>query len=54
MTPDELMQAALETAEQGMTHGELPIGRYAEAGPDTAFRRWSRHLAEADQPERTP
>ncbi|GID28071.1 nucleoside deaminase [Paractinoplanes brasiliensis] len=42
MTPDELMQAALETAEQGMTNGELPIGAAVELDGDIIARAWTR------------
>jgi len=32
MTPDELVAAAIEVAEEGMSHGELPIGAVVETG----------------------
>ncbi|MEV4347942.1 deaminase [Actinoplanes sp. NPDC049596] len=32
MTPDDLVQAALEVAEDGLGRGELPIGAVVEMG----------------------
>lgn len=43
------------TIEGGLRRAEAKdqFRRYAQAGPDNAFRRWARHLARPDQPECT-
>ncbi|MCU7724553.1 nucleoside deaminase [Actinoplanes sp. KI2] len=54
MTPDELVRAAIEVAEEGMAHGELPIGAVIEMGGEiiarahTRDRSWGRRLVHAD------
>ena len=54
VTPDELVRAAIDVAEEGMAHGERPIGAVVEIGGQiiarayTRNRSWGRHLAHAD------
>ena len=45
MTPDELVAAAIEVAEDGMTHGELPIGAVVEMGGRIIARRYTRDVS---------
>jgi tRNA(adenine34) deaminase len=54
VTPDELVAAAIAAAEDGMAHGEMPIGAVVETGGviiATAFTRdqvQQRRLIHAD------
>ncbi len=54
MTPDELMVAAIEVAEEGMAAGELPIGAVVAAGDEIVGRAYAadrtlgRRLVHAD------
>ncbi|MDI6099563.1 deaminase [Actinoplanes sp. NEAU-A12] len=54
MTPDDMVKAAIDVAEEGMAHGEMPIGAVVEMGGrivSRAFTRdlsWGRRLVHAD------
>lgn len=54
MTPDELMTAAIETADAGMAAGELPIGAVVAVGDEIIGRAYTqdqtlgRRLVHAD------
>jgi tRNA(adenine34) deaminase len=45
MTPDEMMVAAIEVAEQGLDHGELPIGAVVETGGTIIARAYTRDVS---------
>lgn len=45
MTPDELVTAAIEVAEEGMAAGELPIGAVVVAGSEVVGRAFTRDRA---------
>ena len=45
MTPDELVAAAIEVAEDGMRHGELPIGAVVETGGRIIARAYTRDVS---------
>jgi tRNA(adenine34) deaminase len=45
MTPDELVEAAIDVAEEGMAHGELPIGAVVEMGGQIVSRAFTRDVS---------
>ena len=45
MTPDDLVAAAIEVAEDGMRHGELPIGAVVETGGRIVARAYTRDVS---------
>jgi len=42
MTPDEMVLAAMEVAEEGMARGELPIGAVVASGDEIVARAYTR------------
>ncbi|WP_433382111.1 nucleoside deaminase [Actinoplanes sp. CA-142083] len=45
MTPDDLVAAAIEVAEEGMARGELPIGAVVEMGGEIIGRAHTQDVA---------
>ncbi|WP_250003720.1 nucleoside deaminase [Actinoplanes sp. M2I2] len=45
MTPDELVGAAVDVAEDGMASGELPIGAVVETGGEIIARAFTRDVS---------
>jgi tRNA(adenine34) deaminase len=45
MTPDELVRAAIAVAEDGLAHGELPIGAVVEMGGEIIARAYTSETA---------
>lgn len=45
MTPDDMVKAAIEVAEEGMSKGELPIGAVVVAGDEVVARAYTRDSA---------
>jgi tRNA(adenine34) deaminase len=45
MTPDELVRAAMEVAEEGLAQGELPIGAVVASGDEIVARAYTRDSA---------
>ncbi|GAA2603710.1 deaminase [Paractinoplanes durhamensis] len=45
MTPDELVGAAIDVAEEGMARGELPIGAVVEMGGRIIARAWTQDVS---------
>ncbi|MBL7257867.1 nucleoside deaminase [Paractinoplanes lichenicola] len=44
MTPDDLMLAALDVAEEGLAHGEMPIGAVVELNGKIIARAYTRDV----------
>lgn len=45
MTPDDLVSAAIQVAEEGMAQGELPIGAVVDMGGRVVSRAFTRDIS---------
>jgi tRNA(adenine34) deaminase len=45
MTPDDMVKAAIDVAEEGMAHGEMPIGAVVEMGGRIVSRAFTRDIS---------
>jgi tRNA(adenine34) deaminase len=46
MTPDEMVQASIEVAEQGMHQGEMPIGAVVEMGGEVIAHAFTQDMSQ--------
>ena len=45
MSPDDMVKAAIDVAEEGMAHGEMPIGAVVEMGGRIVSRAFTRDVS---------